>query len=79
MHVHTTRDPKINQVSFRWTGNARRPITKYKFQSLRVKNLISRAVRSYKGCLEIPTVVDLTKESASMRASTVSHSRSTMC
>ena len=40
---------------------------------------VSRAVRSYKGCLETPTVVDLTTESASVRASTVDHSRNTMC
>ena len=45
--------------------------------SLRVK--ISQAVRSYKGCLEIPMVVDLTTELASVRASTVDHSHSTMC
>ena len=40
---------------------------------------ILRAIRSYKGCLETPTVVDLTTESTSVRASTVSHSHSTMC
>ena len=40
---------------------------------------ISRTVRSYKGCLEIPTVVNLTTESASVRASTVDHGRNTMC
>ena len=32
---------------------------------------ISRAVRSYKGCLETPTVVELTTESASVKASAV--------
>ena len=57
-----------------------RPITKYTFpflqSSLRVK--ISRAARRYKGCLETPTVVDLTTGSASVRASTVDYSRSTM-
>ena len=40
---------------------------------------ISQTVRSYKGCLEIPTVVNLTTESASVRASTVDHGRNTMC
>ena len=42
---------------------------------------ILRAVRSYmyKGCLKTPTVVDLTTESASVRASTVDHSHSTVC
>ena len=39
---------------------------------------ISQAVRSYKGCLEAPAMVNLTMESASVRASTVDHSRSTM-
>ena len=58
------------------------PITKYTFpflqSSLRVKKIL-RVVGSYKGCMETPTVVDLTTESASVRASTVDHSRSTMC
>ena len=40
---------------------------------------ILRVVRSYKGCLETPMMVDLTMESASVRVSTVDHSRSTMC
>ena len=35
---------------------------------------ISRAVRSYKGCLETSMVVNLTTESGSVRASTVDHS-----
>ena len=39
----------------------------------------SQAVRSYRGCvLETATVVDLTTESASVRASTVDYSGSTL-
>ena len=37
------------------------------------KNITSG--KKYKGCLETPTVVDLTTESASVSASTVDHSR----
>ena len=42
------------------------------------KNIL-QALRSYKGCLETPTVVDLTTESACVRASTVGHSCGIMC
>ena len=44
-----------------------------------MSNKILRAIRSYKGCLEISiyTVIDLTMESASVRVSTVNHSHST--
>ena len=77
--IHSSRGYTL---SFRWTGNARAALlqsTHFCFYHPRYGQKISRAVRSYKGCLEIPTVVDLTTESASVRASTVSHSHSTMC
>ena len=53
--------------------------THFRLCNPRYELKISRAVRSYKGCLETPTVVDLTTESASVRASTVDRSPSTMC
>ena len=60
----------------------RRPITKYTYpflqSSLRVKNIAnSKKLQRLLG--KTPTVVDLTTKSASVRASTVDHSRNTMC